>query len=168
MTKSHTDIPCLPKRRTLIFEEGISSLPLALAGVSPLSELELVKSPQEIENRNGETSRIIKRLLAILEEHRAAALRMNFFFDANTLDTVLRALEAETCSEDPFAILADPDEIRSYILASLYEDLLAEPSNILFTTQVTEDVVRYEAMEAAFWKECVAGLREKIISSEPL
>ena len=76
MTKSHTDIPCLPKRRTLIFEEGISSLPLALAGVSPLSELELVKSPQEIENRNGETSRIIKRLLAILERQRALIAKL--------------------------------------------------------------------------------------------
>ena len=41
-------------------------------------------------------------------------------------------------------------------------ELLAEPSNILFTTQVSEDIIRYEAMEAAFWAECIAALRKKL------
>ena len=164
MNDPSPNIPALPKRRLLISEPGTNGLPLDLGGLSHLTELEPAKPPQDIDDRKGEARRIVKRLLAIIEEHRTAALRMNFFFDTNTLDVVLRALEAETHGEDPSAILSDPDEIRAYLLTSLYEDLLAEPSNILFTTQVAEDVVRYEAMEAAFWKECVAGLRQKLIS----
>ena len=157
------NIPDLSGRRVLISEVGIRGAPIELGGICSLPELDPAKAPQEIEDRKGETRRVVKRLLAIIEEHRTAARRMNFFFDADALDVVLRALEAETRSEDPSPILSDTDEIRSYFFASLYEDLLAEPSNILFTTHTAKDVVRYEAMEAAFWKECVAGLRQKLI-----
>ena len=163
MSAPHPNIPTLPKRRVLISEVGTIGLQISPGGISPLPELEPAQPPQEIEDRKGETRRIVKRLLAIIEEHRTAALRMNFFFDADALDVVLRALEAETRGEDPSPTLSDSDEIRSYLFASLYEDLLAEPSNILFTTHIAKDVVRYEAMEAAFWKECVAGLRQKLI-----
>jgi hypothetical protein len=82
--------------------------------------------------------------------------------DAPAIQQVLLALEAETRREDPHLHLTTGDEVRTYVLTSLYEDLLAEPSNILFTTHVAKDVVRYEAMEVAFWKECVAALRQKL------
>jgi hypothetical protein len=42
------------------------------------------------------------------------------------------------------------------------EDLLAEPSNIVFTTHIAKDVVRYEVIEA-FRKGCVTALRQKLI-----
>jgi hypothetical protein len=129
--------------------------------VSPLPELAPVKPPQEIEDRKGELRRIVKRLLAIIEEHRVSALRLEIALDATAIDTVLRALEAETRREDPGPILQEGgNEIRTYVLTSLYEELLEEPSNILHTTHIAEGVVRYEAMEAAFWQECVASLRE--------
>lgn len=132
--------------------------------IPPLPQLAQPKPPQEIEDRKGEAQRIVKRLLAIIEEHRVSALRMGFTLDAPALETVIRALEAETRNEDVTVVLSDDDEVRRYILTSLYEDLLAEPSNILFTTHVAKDVVRYEAMEAAFWKECVAALRQRLIN----
>lgn len=157
-----SNIPSLPKRRIFISETGIGGLPGSLGGISPLPELEPSKPPQEIEDRKGESRRIVKRLLAIIEEHRVSALRMGFTLDAAALDTVIRALEAETRKENPAGILADADEIRTYILTALYEDLLAEPSNILFTTHIAKDVVRYEAMEAAFWIDCVAALRHQL------
>lgn len=157
------NIPALPQRRVLISEVGIGDLSVSPGGISPLPELEPAKPPQEIEDRKGETRRIVKRLLAIIEEHRVAALRVGFTLDAAALGTVIRALEAETRNEDPVSILSNEDEIRSYVLTSLYEDLLAQPSNILFTTHIAKDVVRYEAMEAAFWKECVTALRQKLI-----
>ena len=72
------------------------------------------------------------------------------------------ALEAETRREDPTPILKHGEEVRCYVLTALYEELIAEPSNILFTTQVSEDILRYEAMEAAFWAECIAALRKKL------
>jgi hypothetical protein len=37
-----------------------------------------------------------------------------------------------------------------------------EPSNILFTTQVNEEVVRYEAMEVGFWRECLGELGRQL------
>ena len=157
------NIPSLPKRRLLVSETGTSGLPVSPGGVSPLPELQPSKPPQEIEDRKGEARRIVKRLLAIIEEHRVSALRMGFTLDATALDTVTCALEAETRNENPTVILADGDEIHSYILTALYEDLLAEPSNILFTTHIAKDVVRYEAMEAAFWIDCLAALRRELI-----
>jgi hypothetical protein len=163
MSYSSSNVPPLPSRRLLIFEPITSGPPLEWGGISPLTEQDPTKPPQDIHDRKGETRRIVKRLLAMIEEHRKAALRMNFVLNAEALDVVLRALEAETCGADPAAILSDPDTIRSYLLTSVYEDLLAEPSNILFTTHVATDVVRYEAMEVAFWGECVAGLRAKLI-----
>jgi len=88
---------------------------------------------------------------------------MGVKMDASMLDTVLRALEAETRKQDPTSILAVADDVQTYIFTSLYEDLLAEPSNILFTTHIATDVVRYEAMEVGFWAECVAALRKNLI-----
>lgn len=150
------------KRQIFISESLVTDIPLSLHGISPLPELEPVKPPQEIEDRKGEIRRILKRLLAIIEEHRLIALRMSIVLDADAIQQVLLALEAETRREDPHPYLRTGDEVRTYVLTSLYEDLLAEPSNILFTTHIAKDVVRYEAMEVAFWKECVAALRQKL------
>lgn len=156
--------PSQPEKRRLLFSEGaISDIPLSLHGIPPLPEVELPKPPQEIEDRKGEVRRITKRLLAIIEDHRVSALRMSIQLDAASLQQVILALEAESRSEDPAVILTDADEIRCYVLTSLYEDLLAEPSNILHTTHIAEDVVRYEAMEVAFWQECIAALRLKLL-----
>lgn len=156
MNEPISNFPKLGSR--LVLSDG---KPLSIHGVSPLPELVPVKPPQEIEDRKGELRRIVKRLLAIIDEHRISAQRLEVAMDAAAIDTVLRALEAETRRENPGPILQEGgDEIRSYVLTSLYEDLLAEPSNILHTTHIAEGVVRYEAMEAAFWQECVASLRE--------
>lgn len=168
MSAPSTNIPSLTQRRLLISEMGISGPAFTPGGICPLPELEPEKPPKDIADRKGEVRRIVKRLLAIIEEHRTAALRMKFLFHADSLDIVLRALEAETRDEDPTGILSDFDEIRTYLLTSLYEDLLAEPSNILFTTHIAKDVVHYEAMEADFWRECLAGLRQKLVPTKQL
>lgn len=146
---SNFQIPSLPKQRATV------------------SQHEVAKPPQEIEDRKGEARSIVKRLLAIIEEHRISALRMEFTLDARALDTVIRALEAETRNEDAALVLNDADEVRRYLLTALYEDLLDEPSNILFTTHISKDVVRYEAMEIGFWKECVAALRTELLPDSP-
>lgn len=163
MTEAFPNLPTLSKGRIVISDSAVSHEPLSLHGITPLAEPEPQKPPQEIEDRKGETRRIVKRLLAIIEEHRIAALRMRVKMDASMLDTVLRALEAEIRKQDPTAILTVADDVQTYIFTSLYEDLLAEPSNILFTTHIATDVVRYEAMEVGFWAECVAALRKNLI-----
>ena len=149
--------PLAPRR--LVSASGTTEIPSSLHGFSPLPELESPRPPQEIEDRRGEVARIVKRLSSIIAAHRVAALRLSFSLDSSAVVQVTLALEAEIRREDPLPYLADPDVIRHYVLTSLYEELLAEPSNILHTTYLAPDVVRYEAMEVRFWQECVAGLK---------
>ena len=47
------------------------------------------------------------------------------------------------------------DEIHAYCLDRLFEELVEEPSNILFTTKTGPDTMRYDAMNAEFWIECL-------------
>ncbi len=159
------NLPNLSKSRIVIADSTVTNVPLSLLGITPLAEPELQKPPQEIEDRKAETRRIVKRLLAIIEEHRISALRMKVKMDSAMLNTVLCALEAETRKESPTPLLSSSDEIQTYVFTALYEDLLAEPSNILHTTHIAADVVRYEAMEVGFWKECIAQLRKTLTVS---
>ena len=127
-----SNIPSLPKRRLLVSEPGAAYLPMKLGAASPLPELEPAKPPQEIEDRKGETRRVVKRLMAIIEEHRVSAQRIGVTLDAAALEIVLNSLEAETRMEDPQPILqSSANELLRYVVSSLYEELLAEPSNIL-------------------------------------
>jgi hypothetical protein len=51
--------------------------------------------------------------------------------------------------------LEDCDEILSHCLTRLYEELVEEPSNILFTTATGPDSIKYDAMDPTFWIECL-------------
>jgi hypothetical protein len=136
--------------------------PLVLGGVPLLPEIETPKAPQEIEDRKGEAKRIVKRLLAIIADHHSSADCIGVALDQKLLLQVVAALEAETRNEDPTPLLQHEDEVRAYLMQALYDELLEEPSNILFTTQVSEDVVRYEAMEGKFWRECLEELGRQL------
>lgn len=140
--------------------------PLQLRGLFPIEPLEIapepVRSPQEIEDRRGEARRISKRLLAIIADHHRSAEHLSVAMDRDFLLEVIDALFAESERKDPAPFLNDADEVRSYLKRALYEELLEEPSNVLFTVQVSPDVMRYEAMEVEFWRECLAQLKAKL------
>ena len=89
--KSIQNIPPLPKRRALISESGAVDLPLQLGEQSSLLDIPAAKPPQEIEDRKGETARVVKRLLALIEDHRVSATRLGIALDAPAIDVVLRA-----------------------------------------------------------------------------
>ena len=125
------------------------------------------KPPQDIEDRKGEARRIVKRLLAIIADHHSSSDHLGVALDQPLLLQVVAALEAEIRGQDPAPLLHHDDEIRRYLIQALYEELLEEPSNILFTTQVSPDVVRYDAMETAFWQECLAELRRQLTPPTP-
>lgn len=131
---------------------------LAVGGIPRLPDLEPAKVPQEILDRVAEARRVVARLLAIIADHRASAARLGVALDPSAMATVVRALVAESHGQDSRPILIQEDEIRSYVLTSLYEELLEEPSNILHATRVNDDVIRYEAMAVDFWRECLATL----------
>ena len=146
--------------------DGIpEEIPFSVGGMPLLPEITPSRAPQEIEDRKGEAKRIVKRLLAIIADHHSSADCIGVALDQPLLLKVVSALEAETRNEDPAPLLSHEDEVRAYLMRALYEELLEEPSNILFTTQVNPDVVRYEAMEVGFWRECLAELRKKLAGS---
>lgn len=136
--------------------------PLALGGLPPLDPRDPLVPPREIPNRTAEARRVVARLRAIVADHQASAARLGLTMDHANLHKVIDALIAESHRLDPEPWLAHPDELVSYVLRALYEELLEEPSNILFTTQVSATVMRYDAMDADFWRECLRLLSDQL------
>ena len=119
-------------------------------------------SAQAAEDRDAEIGRVVKRLLAIVREHRASARRVGSPLDREALDSVLEALRTESFGGDPRSRLHHADPVAAWLRRALFEDLLEEPSNVLFTTRIDDETIRYEAMEAAFWRECLAELGHRL------
>ena len=117
---------------------------------------------RKIADRPGEIRRVVSRLMALVVPHLDAAKAINLLLGADDLRAAISALEAEADGLDPRSRLAGPDEVRTYLRQSLYEELLAEPSNVFYTSKINPEVVRYEAMTRDFWKECLAGLSKKL------
>lgn len=110
----------------------------------------------------AEMRRIVLRLEAIVAEHTESARRMAVVLGLEEIGLVLSALEVEAGSK-PLGIRRwGRDEVVSYLMDSLYDALLGEPSNIFYTTQVAEDVVRYEPLQREFWLECLSRLRKRM------
>lgn len=118
-----------------------------------------IQAPKIIADRMREKARIVKRLLALIATHAESATRMGVPLGLPDLLAVISALEAEADGLNPVTHLTTGEDISSYLRASLYEELNGEPSNIFYTTQVNEKVIRYEALPKDFWKECLARLR---------
>lgn len=120
------------------------------------------RSPVEIHDRLAEKRRVVVRLEALLLPQVEAAARLKTILGAQDLLAVILALEAEADGLNPDPHLACPDEIRLYLRRTIYDDLLAEPSNILFATPVNAETTRYVAMPREFWKECLAALKSAL------
>jgi len=72
-----------------------------------------------------EATRIVERLNAIVQDHKRGSKQINIDLGVDDVRSVVGALKVE------------------------------EPSNILFTTQKGHDSVKYDAMTASFWLECL-------------
>lgn len=116
-----------------------------------------------IEDREAETRRVVHHLSAIVREHRASARRIGSPLDDWALRAVFDALRVESLGGDPRALLQHPDPVAAWLRQALFEDLLEVPSNVFFTTRLDEETVRYEAMEAAFWRECLEEWVEQVL-----
>ena len=109
----------------------------------------------EIANRPAEAKRVLKRIAAIIEDHRRASAAMDVELGVNELSIVIDALRDHANGGKGTLETDGSDEIRDYCLSRLFEELVEEPSNILYTTTTGPDTVRYDAMETAFWIECL-------------
>jgi hypothetical protein len=125
---------------------------------------ESVAPPKLIPERNLEIARIVERLQKIISIHCKSAQRMGYPLAMEDLLAVVSALKAEADGLSPQSHLAHQNEIIVYLRGSLFEELLGEPSNIFYTTQVAPDVVRYEALTKDFWKECLGQLRSSLLA----
>jgi len=131
------------------------------ANVRPLFKLEVeapipdAPSQQNLEDRKGEAKRIVKRLAAIIEDHRLAAIPLGIQFTAEDLRAVIACLRDHAKGGPGLPIPGTRDEIHAHVLTRLFEELVEEPSNILFTTITGPKTTRYDAMDATFWLECL-------------
>ncbi len=137
--------------------------------VRPLFEMgtELPPPPeieQEIGDRKGEAKRIVKRLAAIVEDHRQSALPLKIELGANDIGFVINALREHAQGHPGTPVNGARDEIHGYCLNRLFDELVEEPSNILFTTNTGPDTVRYDAMNATFWMECLDLMEATYVS----
>ncbi len=128
--------------------------------VRPLFEMgsEIPSNPeleQEIQDRQGEAKRVVKRLYAIFEDHKEAALPLKIKLGSSDLRLVINALREHARGGEGSPVPGSREEIHGYCLNRLFDELVEEPSNILFTTKTGPDTMRYDAMNPEFWIECL-------------
>lgn len=121
-----------------------------------------IPTAKEIENRPLECERIVRRLLERIDAHVASLAKSDLSINWAEIQLVLLALEADAEGRDVNVHLDGGDEISAYVRRNLFDELVGEPSNIFYTTQVDAKTVRYEALPRDFWKECIALLRKKL------
>lgn len=135
--------------------------------IRPLFEMgtEVPPTPAEkldIADRQIEAKRVVKRLTAIIKEHQDAAIPLKIKIGPSDLRLVINALKTHAKGGKGSPVPGSKDEIHGYCLDRLFEELVEEPSNILFTTKTGPDTVRYDAMNPTFWMECLDLLESTI------
>ncbi|MEM9079342.1 MAG: hypothetical protein AAGC74_01480 [Verrucomicrobiota bacterium] len=128
--------------------------------IRPLFQVEeekraLPDEKPEIANRPDEARRVVKRITTIIEEHRQASQPLGFEFGPPELLIVINGLRDHANGGPGSLELTDHDEIESHCLKRLFEELVEEPSNILYVTQTGPESTRYDAMDSSFWLECL-------------
>ena len=117
-----------------------------------------------IENRVAEAKQVIKRLAAIILEHREVSLQLGFELGGEDLRIFIEALRDHAAGG--VLKLSDYNEIQAHCLNRLYEEMVEEPSNILYATPTGPDSTRYDTMDSLFWIECLNLLEEKILKNK--
>ena len=120
---------------------------------------------EEIADRKLEAKRIVRRLSNIVMEHHEASFDLGVSLGVPEIKIVTSALRDHAQGGAGELALEGCDEILSHCLVRLYEELVEEPSNILYATPMGPDTIRYNAMNASFWIECLDLLEENIASS---
>ena len=109
----------------------------------------------EIVDRRQEAKRVVKRITSIIDDHRHASLALKVTLGESELNIVIDALRDHAKGGPGTLDLSNRDEIQSHCLGRLFEELVEEPSNILYATKTGADSIRYDAMESSFWIECL-------------
>lgn len=134
---------------------------IAVSGLTQEAEnFSLPETPEprrehDISDRRTESGRILKRLLIITGDHSESAQRLGVELQNVDIQSVIGALRSHAKGNDVSSVPGQRGEIHQHVLDSLFSELVEEPSNIFFTTVSGLDSIRYDAMEPAFWIECL-------------
>ena len=121
--------------------------------------MEVTKRPDS--NQAAEIGRIVRRLESIVTNHLEGARRIGHPLTLEQVIAIIDALRAEAEGQQRPVAFSN-GEVAFYLMDGLYEELLAEPSNIFSSTQVAEGVVRFEPLQREFWLECLQALRHRL------
>lgn len=108
-----------------------------------------------------EIARIVRRLEGIVTNHLEGARRIGHPLTLEQVFAVIDALcaEAEGLTR-PVAF--SNGEVAFYLMDGLYEELLGEPSNIFYSTEIADGVIRFEPLPRDFWLACLGALRQRL------
>lgn len=139
----------------------------AVGGSSPGAlGIESAPPPQadflhNIEDQRAEIGRVARRLEGIVATHLESARRMHESMTPAQIRAVLDALRVEAREAGRPPTFAG-SEVGVYLQQTLYEELLEEPSNIFYSTRVSEEVMRYEPLPRDFWLACLDALQARL------
>jgi len=97
-----------------------------------------------------------------IDAHVASLAKSELSISWAEMQQVLLALEADAEGREVNPYLDGEDEISAYVRRNLFDELVVEPSNIFYTTQIDAKTMKYEALPKDFWKECLALLRKSL------
>ena len=120
----------------------------------------------QIVDRVGEAKRVVARIKNIIDEHRDACTSLGVDLSVAELRVVFDALREHARGGAGKLQLGDRDEIQSHCLNRLFEELVEEPSNILYVTKTGPDSQRYDAMDSLFWMDCLDLLEKELTEQQ--
>lgn len=129
-----------------------------------MSPEESPHSPQDIAERKVEAERVIKRLTGLVGEHVEAALGLGIELEVEDMLAVIEALRDHAKGGQGTPVPGARDEIHAHVLNRLFEELVEEPSNILYAKSDAKgaEPSHYDAMDAQFWLECLDLMEESL------
>lgn len=127
---------------------------------------EAPRPPQAFRERGAEAARVLKRLMVIAGDHARSAKALGIELQPDDLRAVIGALRDHASGGRGLPVPGARDEVHAHVLDRFFEELVEEPSNILFTTPTGPDSIRYDAMDPGFWLECL-DLLERTLCPKP-
>ena len=127
---------------------------------------DISSSAPQIVDRLEEAKRVVARIQNIVDEHREACLPLGVKLSLSELRIVFSGLRGHARGGQGALNLGDRDEVEAHCLNRLFEELVEEPSNILYVTNTGPDSKRYDAMDSIFWIDCLDLLEKELTENE--
>ncbi len=98
---------------------------------------------------------MLKRLMVIAGDHARSAKALGIELQPDDLRAVIGVLRDHASGGRGLPVPGARDAIHAHVLDRFFEELVEEPSNVLFTSRTGPDSIRYDAMDPDFWIECL-------------